>query len=88
MPARHSRPQWPDTLSESAETLLEVAIGSLETSEEVSHHEVTVDDLSRYCDVPASRVQSALLEWELAGLVDRSGGQQSITLRVPVQKGE
>lgn len=88
MPVRQSRMRWPDTLSESAETLLDVAIESLGSSKDDFQHEVTVDELSRCCDVPASQVQSALLEWELVGLVDRSGGQQSVTLRVPVRDGE
>ncbi|MFZ1416299.1 MAG: DNA-protecting protein DprA, partial [Defluviicoccus sp.] len=44
---------------------------------------VAVDELVRRCRLPAATVHTALLEWELAGLLDRHPGNRVALLTAP-----
>lgn len=79
-----SRPCWPEGLSEEGDRLLKHVVEQVESGQNRDDRlDVSVDDLAQLAGVEAGVIQSAMLEWELAGIVQRNAGDGRVGVRLP-----
>jgi len=79
-----ARPCWPEGLSEEGDRLLKNVVEQVENGEDRDNRlDVSVDDLAQLAGVEAGVIQSAMLEWELAGIVQRNAGDGRVCVRLP-----